>query len=70
MRVVQLDAVTVARIELIEILLFDARWRETQTASAGQVLGTCIHHAGFNLPLFPTFSPPLPVAISMVFATF
>ena len=69
MRVVQLEAVTVARIELIENLLFDARWRDAQAAAFGQVLGTCIHHAGFNLPYFSAFSPPLPVAISMVLAT-
>lgn len=70
MRVVQLDAVTVARIELIENLLFDARWRETQPAIRGQLLGTCIHHAGFSPASFSTLSSVLPIAIPMVLATF
>jgi hypothetical protein len=67
MRVSQLDAVTVARIELIDILLFDAPRRDAYPAVFGQVSGRCIHHA--LLPL-PEAAPIVPVAISVIRATF
>jgi hypothetical protein len=66
---VQLDAVTVARIELIEKLLVDARGRDVQAATFGQLLGRCIHHAAAKFPYFAPLPPMLAVAISMVRAT-
>jgi hypothetical protein len=67
MRVSQLDAVTVARIELIDNLLFDARRRAAYSAVFGQVSGRCIHHAALLL----THSAPIvTIAISMICAPF
>src|SRR6188768_2505791 len=65
MRVSRLDAVTVARIELIEILLFNAPGRDAYPAVFGQMSGRCIHHA---LPLLTSPSSIVSVAIPMICA--
>jgi hypothetical protein len=63
---VQLEAVTVARIELIGNLLVNAGWCETQAACSGQLLGSCIHHAAVIFaPVLMLFSV-LAIPISMV----
>src|SRR3954465_10068477 len=67
MRVSQLFAVTVARTEFIDNLLFDARRRDAYIAVFGQVAGRCIHHA---LPLRTEPAPIVSVALSMICATF
>jgi hypothetical protein len=63
---VQLETVTVARIELIGNLLVDAGWRETQAARSGQLLGSCIHHASVIPSLFLMIFSVLAIPITMV----
>jgi hypothetical protein len=63
---VQLETVTVARIDLIGNLLVDAGWRETQAARSGQLLGSCIHHASLIPSLFLMSFSVLAIPISMV----
>ena len=62
----QLEAVTVARIELIGNLLVDAGWRETQAACFGQLLGSCIHHASLVFSQFGMLFSVFAIPVAMI----